>query len=180
MKMRTRWLSPVCNIYFSILHIITCHGVDEGYRENYKGNMADLVSLSPLVAVTLLVVSMLLTINGQVFEEASTFREELKMLARQVVESEYSIFFPIDVGHNSDDASQYTAQNVEVYLEKGRFLRDDGFDAEVLVNVFFPLHFTTEMMTRTGAYKKHSAQSHRHLSPDVLPPEKEDGTTISE
>jgi hypothetical protein len=69
----------------------------------------------------------------QVFEETSTFRGEMKTLARQIVESEYDIFVPVDVGHNSEDAVQYTADRVEHYLAKGRFLRDVNFDAEVSV-----------------------------------------------
>jgi hypothetical protein len=69
----------------------------------------------------------------QVFEETSTFRGEMKTLARQIVESEYDIFVPVDVGHNSEDAVQYTADRVEHYLTKGRFLRDVNFDAEVSV-----------------------------------------------
>jgi hypothetical protein len=57
------------------------------------------------------------------------------MLARQIIKTEYDIFFLEDVGHNSRDALQYTVEHVESYLEKGTFLRDEEFDGMVNVSV---------------------------------------------
>ena len=71
---------------------------------------------------------------GQVFKDASSFHGELKMLVRQIVAAEYDIFIPDGVSHNSIDALRYTVNQVEFYLEKGRFLRDENLDSEV---VFF-------------------------------------------
>ena len=55
-------------------------------------------------------------------------------VARKIVESEYDIFFPRDVGHNSLDAQKYTADQVDFYLKNGTFLRDEKKDAEVNVS----------------------------------------------
>jgi hypothetical protein len=97
---------------------------------------------------------LLLIVNGQIFEDASSFRGELKILARQTVESEYSLFFPIDVGHNSRDALQYTTEQVEFYLENGRFLRGKELDAEVNASALLTVYLT--IGTITGAYNEHS------------------------
>lgn len=81
--------------------------VEPGYWEEYKDDMSVLV-----------------------FEDASSFRGDLKTLARQIVETEYDIFFPTDVGHNSQGALQYTTERIRLYLHRGRFLRDENVDAE--------------------------------------------------
>jgi hypothetical protein len=95
----------------------------------------------------------ILIVYGQIFEDASSFHGELKTLSRQIVESEYDIFFPFDTRHNSRDAMQYTAEHVEFYLEKGMFLRDEVLDTEVIVSVLTDLYLT--ITTMTGTYKKH-------------------------
>ncbi|KAN0111297.1 hypothetical protein V8E52_008672 [Russula decolorans] len=79
--------------------------VEPGFQQEYKDSMAILV-----------------------FKDTSRFHGELKMLARQIIKTEYDIFFLEDVGHNSRDALQYTVEHVESYLEKGTFLRDEEFD----------------------------------------------------
>lgn len=80
-------------------------------------------------------------------------------MARRFVEADYDIFFPFDEGHNSRDALQYTANSVEEYLEEGRFLRAEAVDTEVNVSALTDLYLTIGIMT--GAYEKHSTQSHR-------------------
>jgi hypothetical protein len=67
-------------------------------------------------------------------EYASNFREELKVLARTTVKSEYSLFYPPDVGHNSAEALNYTARKVELYLAYGKFLQDEEKDIQVNVS----------------------------------------------
>jgi hypothetical protein len=73
------------------------------------------------------------------------------------VRTQYDIFFPPDVGHNSCDALQYTAQSIELYLEKGKFLRGDEPDTKVNVSTTH-LYFTIGTMM-TGVFEKHSTQS---------------------
>lgn len=90
---------------------------------------------------------------------------------------EYDIFFPIDQGHNSDDALRYTAERVEYYLKKGMFLRGEELDAKVNVSTTFYLFFTIGKMA--GTYKEHSTQSHRIFGSSVLPSEDEDGSALS-
>ena len=101
--------------------IIICD--DEGFGK-LSNNMAILVSFSHYLLL-------LLNVNGQVFEDASSFRGELKTLARQTIESEYDLFISYGIGHNSSDALRYTAERVRFYLEKGKFLRDEEADTEV-------------------------------------------------
>lgn len=73
----------------------------------------------------------------QIFEDASSYRGELKKAARVIVESNYDLFVPICISHNSQDAIMFTVKRVESLLEKGVFLRAEERDADVRVFTSF-------------------------------------------
>jgi hypothetical protein len=82
----------------------------------------------------------------QMYENISAFLEDLKVLARIVVETEYDIFIDLSTGYNSDDEIQYTHHRVEFLLEDGRYLHAEEKDSEVIILLFFSLLLTICMI----------------------------------
>ena len=64
------------------------------------------------------------------------FLEDLKILARTVVETEYGLFIDADIGHNSNDAIQFTSDRVDYLLEKGKCLHAEEKDIKVIILLF--------------------------------------------
>jgi len=77
--------------------------------------------------------SLLLTFF-QIFKEAATFRDAMKVLGRDIVQDEYyDALNPYFDGGNQLELDQIIIENVEKLLEGGAYLQD-GKDEQVCVS----------------------------------------------
>jgi hypothetical protein len=100
-------------IFPMMLHMVMCN--DEGFQQEYKDSMAILVGFFHHLLL-------LLIVNDQVFEDASRFHGELKMLARQIIKTEYDISFWKMLGITLEMHCNIPSNVLNPTLKKGHFL----------------------------------------------------------
>ena len=83
------------------------------------------------------------------------------ILAREIIISDYDIFYPLDIRHNFDDTWRYTAYCIEHYLKKGYFLKVKELDSEINVSAY--CYYILCIWTMIEAYKNIQYKAISHL-----------------